>query len=62
MTSERSAQASAFGWKLAHPATFGHAALVAAGRAETLNAWGGQVKPLSAMAPAGEAGTHRGAT
>ena len=34
---------------------------VAAGRAETVNACGGQVRPGAIPAPAGEAGTHRSA-
>jgi putative transposase len=34
---------------------------VAAGRAETVNACGGQVRPGTIPAPAGEAGTHRSA-
>jgi putative transposase len=34
---------------------------VAAGRAETVNACGGQVRPASVLAPAGETGTHRSA-
>jgi putative transposase len=35
--------------------------ILAAGRAERLNACGGDVRPSSAMAVPGEAGTHRGA-
>jgi putative transposase len=35
--------------------------ILAAGRAGRLNACGGQVRPAPLLAPAGEAGTHRGA-
>jgi putative transposase len=35
--------------------------ILAAGRADRLNACGGQVRPASPLAPAGETGTHRGA-
>jgi putative transposase len=35
--------------------------ILAAGRADRLNACGGQVRPASVLAPAGETGTHRGA-
>jgi putative transposase len=35
--------------------------ILAAGRAERLNACGGDVRPSSAMAVPGEPGTHRGA-
>jgi putative transposase len=35
--------------------------ILAAGRADRLNACGGQVRPASLLAPAGETGTHRGA-
>ena len=34
--------------------------ILAAGRADRLNACGGQVRPASALAPADETGTHRG--
>jgi putative transposase len=36
--------------------------ILAAGRAERLNACGGDVRPLLAVAAAGETGTHRSAT
>jgi putative transposase len=35
--------------------------ILAAGRADRLNACGGQVRPASPLAPAGETGTQRGA-
>ena len=35
--------------------------ILAAGRADRLNACGGQVRPASVLAPAGETGTLRGA-
>jgi putative transposase len=35
--------------------------VLAAGRADSLNACGGQVRPASLLAPAGETGTHRNA-